>query len=388
MPSPTPSPPGSPSRLAPPSQPDEARSQIVEADSASNHSSTGENLYVAPPRASPPRSRDEDEGEDEANDDPVRSDMSTRSVTTSVFNFHRENGRTYHGYRAGSYHFPNDANEVDRLEYQHVLVNHCLQNKLFYAPIPPPPYPLAVLDIGTGTGNWAIEMGDLYPEGMIEATDLSPIQPSAVPANVQFIIDDAEQSDWAIPDNHYDFVHTRILEGCFSDMGAVIATAFKHIKPGGFLESQELNPFPHCDDGTMPDDWPFAKYVDKLQEASLEVGRELDVAPKLRGWFEAAGFVDVQQRVFKAPLGRWPKDPAMKDLGHWWAENMSVGLAAFSLAYFSRVLGWSTDEIELYLVDVRKSLMDRDVHAYHRMYVVWGRKPEVGEVVPGKAPAS
>lgn len=285
-----------------------------------------------------------------------------------------------------AYHFPNDANEIDRLEYQHLLVNHCLQSKLFYSPIPPPPYPLTVLDIGTGTGNWAIEMGDLYPEGTIEATDLSPIQPSAVPANVQFIIDDAEQADWAIPENYYDFVHTRILEGCFLDMGAVIKTAFKHTKPGGYLESQELNPYPHSDDGTMPNDWPFMRYVEKLQEASLEVGRELNIAPKLRGWFEAAGFVDIQQRVFKAPIGRWPKDPDMKDLGHWWAENMSVGLAGFSLAYFSRALGWSAEEIELYLVDVRKSLTDRDVHAYHRMYVVWGRKPEVGEVVPGRAP--
>lgn len=285
-----------------------------------------------------------------------------------------------------AYHFPNDANEIDRLEYQHLLVNHCLQSKLFYSPIPPPPYPLTILDIGTGTGNWAIEMGDLYPEGTIEATDLSPIQPSAVPANVQFIIDDAEQADWAIPENYYDFVHTRILEGCFLDMGAVIKTAFKHTKPGGYLESQELNPYPHSDDGTMPDDWPFMRYVEKLQEASLEVGRELNIAPKLRGWFEAAGFVDIQQRVFKAPIGRWPKDPDMKDLGHWWAENMSVGLAGFSLAYFSRALGWSAEEIELYLVDVRKSLTDRDVHAYHRMYVVWGRKPEVGEVVPGRAP--
>ncbi|KFY87397.1 hypothetical protein V500_06978 [Pseudogymnoascus sp. VKM F-4518 (FW-2643)] len=319
-----PPPAASPSRLAPPSptQPDEARSQIVEADSQSGHSSTAENFLPLPQRRQ--RSR------------PPRIPTHPRQPLP-----------------------PKQA--------------------LLRSPPSPP---------GTGTGNWAIEMGDLYPTGLIEATDLSPIQPSAVPANVQFIIDDAEQADWAIPENHYDFVHTRILEGCFLDMGAVIATAFKHTKPGGYLECQELNPPPHCDDGTMPPDWPFLRYVEKLQEASLEIGRELDIAPKLRGWFEDAGFVDVQQRVFKVPLGRWPKDPTMKDLGHWWAENMSVGLAAFSLAYFSRVLGWSTEEIELYLVDVRKSLTDRDVHAYHRMYVVWGRKPEVGEVVPGRAPAA
>lgn len=244
-----------------------------------------------------------------------------------------------------------------------------------------------MLDIGTGTGSWAIEMGDLYPEGSIEATDLSPIQPSAVPENVQFIIDDAEQSDWAVPEDHYDFIHTRILEACFEDMREVIKTAFKHTKPGGYLESQELHATPHCDDGTMPEDWPFGKFVEKLQESSLRIGRELNIAPKLRGWFEEAGFVDVQQRVFKAPLGRWPRDPAMKDLGHWWNENMALGLQAFSLAYFTRVLDWTQEETEVYLVDVRKSLADKSVHAYHRIYVVWGRKPEVGEVVPGRAPA-
>jgi metalloendopeptidase OMA1, mitochondrial len=231
-------------------------------------------------------------------------------------------------------------------------------------------------------------MGDLYPTGTIEATDLSPIQPSAVPANVQFIIDDAEQTDWVIPEDHYDYIHTRILEGCFEDMSKVIQTAFKHTKPGGYLESQELNTAPHCDDGTMPPDWPFARYAEKLQDASLQIGRELDIAPKLRGWFEDAGFVDVQQRVFKAPLGQWPRDPAMKDLGHWWNENMVLGLQAFSLAYFSRVLRWSAEEIEVYLMDVRRSLADREVHAYHRMYVVWGRKPEVGEVAPPRAPAA
>ena len=88
-------------------------------------------------------------------------------------------------------------------------------------------------------------------------------------------------------------------------------------------------------------------------------------------------------RVFKAPLGRWPRDPGMKDLGHWWNENMVLGLQGFSLAYFSRILGWSAEEIEVYLVNVRKSLADKDVHAYHRLYVIWGRKPLKGEV-PGR----
>jgi hypothetical protein len=48
-----------------------------------------------------------------------------------------------------------------------------------------------VLDIATGTGTWAIEMGDKYPEAEIIGTDLSPIQPDFVPPNVRFFIEDS-----------------------------------------------------------------------------------------------------------------------------------------------------------------------------------------------------
>ena len=41
--------------------------------------------------------------------------------------------------------------------------------------------PLRVIDIGTGTGQWAIEMGDRYPNFDIQGTDLSPIQSTLVP---------------------------------------------------------------------------------------------------------------------------------------------------------------------------------------------------------------
>lgn len=35
-----------------------------------------------------------------------------------------------------------------------------------------------MLDIGTGTGLWAIEMADLFPNATVIGTDLSPVQPN------------------------------------------------------------------------------------------------------------------------------------------------------------------------------------------------------------------
>lgn len=37
--------------------------------------------------------------------------------------------------------------------------------------------PKRILDIGTGTGIWAIEMAEQYPDAQVIGIDLSPIQP-------------------------------------------------------------------------------------------------------------------------------------------------------------------------------------------------------------------
>lgn len=49
-------------------------------------------------------------------------------------------------------------------------------NKLYFAPIGEKP--ARILDVGTGTGIWAIEMGDDFPDAEIVGTDLSATQPS------------------------------------------------------------------------------------------------------------------------------------------------------------------------------------------------------------------
>jgi hypothetical protein len=203
------------------------------------------------------------------------------------------------------------------------------------------------LDIGTGTGAWAIEMGDAYPDAIVEGTDLSPIQPTDVPANVRFVIDDAEQEDWAIPENHYDYIHTRFMMGCFEDFRGIINHAFRHTKPGGWMESQDLMHPPFCDDGTMPEDWPFKDWSDSMEEASMKANRPLRIAHRLKRWYREAGFVDVHEKIVKLPINSWPRDKHLKTLGKYWAEDLLAGLQGFTLALFSREFGWSKTEIEV-----------------------------------------
>jgi hypothetical protein len=90
------------------------------------------------------------------------------------------------------------------------------------------------------------------------------------------------------------------------------------------------------------------------------------------------GFVDVEQQLFKVPTNGWPTDEHMKTVGKWSERNWLEALSGWSYKPFL-ALGWSKAEIEVFLVDVRKSIQDKSIHAYMNFYVVTGRKPLPGE---------
>jgi SAM-dependent methyltransferase len=105
----------------------------------------------------------------------------TTSLTPSILDFKTENGRRYHAYREGTYYLPNDDKEADRLDLQHHVWRMTLDGALYVAPIPKTLG--AALDLGCGTGIWAIEFAEEHPSATVIGVDLSPIQPAWVPPN-------------------------------------------------------------------------------------------------------------------------------------------------------------------------------------------------------------
>jgi hypothetical protein len=51
----------------------------------------------------------------------------------------------------------------------------------------------------------------------------------------------------------------------------------------------------------------------------------------------------------------------------WQLENVTSGLEGFSMAMFTRVLGWTKPEVDVFLVDVRKEMKDMKIHVYWNM---------------------
>jgi SAM-dependent methyltransferase len=156
---------------------------------------------------------------------------STTSVTSTIMRYRVENGRTYHAYKDGQYLYPNDEMERDRLDLQHHLCLLTFSGALFTCPLTLPDgskKPIHnVLDIGTGTGIWAIDFADEHPEANVLGIDLSPIQPSFVPPNLSFQVDDLD-GQWTFG-HKFDFIYSRMMTASFEDWPRFFAQSFEYV---------------------------------------------------------------------------------------------------------------------------------------------------------------
>ncbi|KAL2221500.1 UMTA methyltransferase family protein [Thermoascus aurantiacus ATCC 26904] len=267
------------------------------------------------------------------------------SITSSIRNYNAfKNGRRYHAYHEGSYVLPNDDEEQDRMDLLNHIYRLVLGGNLHLSPIGPNPQ--RVLDIGTGTGIWAIQFAEEYPSAQVIGTDLSPV-------------DDYEQ-EWLYK-NKFDFIHGRELNGFVADYDRLFSQAFKHLKSGGYFEMQSTEAEILRNEETDKE----PRYTHILQKCMHEWKEKM----------EKAGFVDVKDVQYKLPNGRWPKDPKLKEIGMYHQVQQIQAVDAYAFALLSRILGWSQPEIQVLCAHVRNELKDPSMHLYNIVRFVYGRKP-------------
>lgn len=237
--------------------------------------------------------------------------------------------------------------------------------------------PRRILDVGTGTGIWAIDIGDHFPDAEVIGIDLSPTQPRFVPPNVRFEINDVTD-DWTYPENSFDFIFARCMAGSIQDWPKFLQECYDHLTPGGVLEIVEARANLWClDDGSVPEDSLFRKLLTEWRALSAKV--QFDIFPALPAMVEQLPFEDIKSAEKLIPVGPWPKDKHLKELGRWYKIHLlDMALEAYILAVFTRLGGWQEWEVKIFLAKVREEIRSSKMHIYTFSSYLTARKPLSG----------
>ncbi|KAG7284720.1 hypothetical protein NEMBOFW57_009329 [Staphylotrichum longicolle] len=321
---------------------------------------------------------------------------STNSLSTSILEYRTIQGRTFHsdrtpaeywcvsdfGYREAvgesilGYYVRRLINGSSPVICSHHSLTLVLDGKLFLAPVDMNKAK-KVLDIGTGTGIWAIDLADEHPNVQVIGTDISPIQPGWVPPNVFFEMEDATQA-WTFEENSFDFVHIRYLFGSIPDWDELFKQAYRVLKPGGYIETFEADALVFSEDGTVKEGSPLDQWGKVFKEGGKKFGRSfLGVNEDVqRKGLEAAGFSNLKTFDYNTPMTGWSTDKKWREIGEYSHAAMEQDLEGMILYMFKEVMGWSTVEIHAYIGHLRRQLRDKSVHPVAKLRLIYAQKPE------------
>ncbi|KAK0726057.1 S-adenosyl-L-methionine-dependent methyltransferase [Lasiosphaeris hirsuta] len=318
---------------------------------------------------------DDDYDNDSALGDDAQS--STASISSSILDYRAIKGRTYHSARHPTDYFtPNDEQQQESVDLCHHYLTLLLGGKLYLAPLNEDAIE-NVLDIGTGTGIWAIDFADAHPHAQVVGTDLSPMQPTWIPPNMRFEVDDASL-EWTWGEGTFDFVHIRYLFGAIADWGALFKQAFRAAKPGGWVQSGEVDVAWVSDDGTVEANETVQTWNRLYREGGQKIGCSFTLVADdvQRKGFEEAGFTDIHVETLKIPTGGWPLDRKLAEIGTIVQATLENDIEGYTLMLWHNVLNWPAEDYQMFLMSMRKVLRNRRIHGYIVQRYVYGRKPE------------
>ena len=215
---------------------------------------------------------------------------------------------------------PDDDQERNRLNLQHQLFKLCRGGELTITKVDTDA-PLNMLDVGTGSGIWAVEMGERYPRAKVVGVDISSAKFSdTAPANVTFVTQDVNQ-DWGRFRNRaFDFIHIRNLFGGVTDWAVLLGRAFAHLEPGGRIECSDHRTSwqeNYCGPPiNMAERFQAGQeFENALKSAMARLGFDWEHITKMMSWLMEAGFEDVREVVEYVPHRPWGPGSEMKRKG-------------------------------------------------------------------------
>ncbi len=196
------------------------------------------------------------------------------------------------------YVLPSDSQEINRLDFQHFMLRQTLRGN-YVAPIR---NPATILDVGSGTGRWAVELAQQFPHAHITGCDITPpalTTTQTFPENYTFVKGNILEG-LPFANSSFDFVHMRLLLFAIptARWPVVIQELLRVTRPGGWIESVETGPQQNC--GPTMDE-----LVRWITLASNNRGIDPLLGPHVKTMFYDAGLAHMQTKSLFLPVGKY-----------------------------------------------------------------------------------
>lgn len=262
------------------------------------------------------------------------------------------------------YQLPKDLADLNRLDFQHFILRQALAGN-YVAPISPG-VGSKILDVGTGTGCWAIEMARTFPEAQVYGVDLESSraisgQTPSTPLNYHFQRGNILQR-LPFQDNTFDFVHQRLLATGipFTCWPQVIQELLRVTKPGGWIEMVEGGAI-FVNEGVATIQW--SSWTNRLMGPA---GIDIYQVTNIKSIAQHVGLA-CESRIYDLPTGCWGGRPGLL------LQQDLLAIYDSLVPRYQQILG-----ISAFKTDALRQQMIREwneLHTLWSVFVVYGQKP-------------
>ncbi|KPM38300.1 hypothetical protein AK830_g8276 [Neonectria ditissima] len=290
------------------------------------------------------------------------------SINSSILGYRNINGRKYQSSKTTEYWAPTDEKHIKGLDVSNRFTLMLMEDKLFQAPItekPPenPPCRDRHRHLGHVRSHRPLSRLTSPPTHDQRHGRRIPLR---LRPRLRHLSRAAQlgAAQLQLPDR-------RRAAGLNLPARRLRPRAHAHARPGGWAESTEIDLETRSENPRVAEDSShiFKKWRDLFWQAGDRIGRTFKIARdgKMERGMRDAGFVDAQHRQWKLPIGGWPQDPKLKQVGLHNVMFIDQSLDGFAVFPIGEILGWTFEEVTVLVSQMRLAIKDPKALPYYNV---------------------